>query len=90
MTEFADRYGPWSVVAGASVGIGAEFCRQLAAEGVNVVLVSRRVDALEALAAKLRADHGVDTRVAGIDLALPGAEADLFAATDGLESGLFV
>jgi short-subunit dehydrogenase len=90
MTEFADRYGPWAVVAGASVGIGAEFCRQIAGEGVNVVLVSRRVDALESLAAELRADHGVDTRVAGIDLASTGAEVDLFAATGGLEIGLFV
>ena len=40
MTEFGDKYGPWAVVAGASVGIGAEFCRQIAAEGIDVVLVS--------------------------------------------------
>src|ERR1044071_4798647 len=90
MIEFGDRYGPWAVVAGASVGIGAEFCRQIAAEGVNVVLVSRRVDTLESLAGELRAAHGVETRVAGVDLAAPGAEAGLFAATDGLEIGLFV
>ena len=89
-TNFAERYGPWAVVAGASVGIGAEFCRQIAAEGVNVVLVSRSVDKLETLAAELSATHGVETRVAGVDLAVPGAEAELFAATDGLEIGLFV
>jgi short-subunit dehydrogenase len=90
MTEFADRYGPWAVVAGASAGIGAAFCRQLAVEGVDLVLVSRRVDALETLAAELRDEHHVETRVAGIDLATPGAEADLFAATDGTDIGLFV
>jgi short-subunit dehydrogenase len=90
MTEFADEYGPWAVVAGASVGIGAEFCRQIAAEGVDVVLVSRSVDKLEVLAAELEAQHGVRTRVAGIDLAAPGAEDDLFAATAGLDVGLFV
>src|SRR4051794_32172334 len=90
MTNFSDRYGPWAVVAGASVGIGAEFCRQIAAEGVNVVLVSRSVDKLESLAAELSANHGVETRVAGVDLAKPGAEAELFTATDGLEMGLFV
>ena len=48
MSTFSDKYGPWAVVAGASVGIGAEFCRQIAAEGVNVVLVSRSVDKLDA------------------------------------------
>jgi len=90
MTSFSDKYGPWAVVAGASVGIGAEFCRQIAAEGVNLVLVSRRVDTLDALASELREAHGVETRVAGVDLAAPGAETELFAATEGLEIGLFV
>jgi short-subunit dehydrogenase len=90
MSAFGAKYGPWAVVAGASVGIGADFCRQIAAEGVNVVLVSRSVDKLDALAAELRTDHGVETRVAGVDLAVPGAEAALFAVTDGLEIGLFV
>jgi len=90
MTDFAAQYGPWAVVAGASVGIGAEFCRQIAAQGVNVVLASRRVDALESLAAELGAAHGIETRVVGIDLAVPGAEAELFAATGGLEIGLLV
>jgi NAD(P)-dependent dehydrogenase (short-subunit alcohol dehydrogenase family) len=59
MTEFSDRYGPSAVVAGASVGIGAEFCRQVAAEGVHLVLVSRRADALEVLAKEPQAEHGV-------------------------------
>ena len=90
MSKFAEQYGPWAVVAGASVGIGAEFCRQIAAEGVNVVLVSRSADKLEALASELRTDHGIETRVAAADLAVPGAEAELFAATEDLELGLFV
>jgi short-subunit dehydrogenase len=90
MTEFVERYGPWALVAGASVGIGADFCRQIAAEGLNVVLVSRSVHKLEVLASELRDAHSVETRVAGIDLAAPGAEAELFAATDGIDIGLFV
>jgi len=90
MSSFGDRYGPWAVVAGASVGIGAEFCRQIAAHGVDVVLVSRSADKLEALAAELQSVHGVETRVVAIDLAAPGAERDLFAATDALDVGLFV
>ena len=33
--------GTWAVVTGASDGIGAEFCRQLAEDGFNICLISR-------------------------------------------------
>jgi short-subunit dehydrogenase len=39
---FAKTYGPWALVSGASSGIDAEFVRQLAAEGLNIVLAARR------------------------------------------------
>jgi NAD(P)-dependent dehydrogenase (short-subunit alcohol dehydrogenase family) len=45
--DFLKRYGSWALISGASEGTGAEFALQVAAKGLNVVLVARRVDKLE-------------------------------------------
>ncbi|HEX8728422.1 MAG TPA: SDR family NAD(P)-dependent oxidoreductase, partial [Ktedonobacterales bacterium] len=70
---FRARYGPWALVAGASAGLGAQYASQLAALGLHVILVARRAAELEALANRLRADHGVETRTLALDLARPDA-----------------
>ncbi len=46
-----------ALVTGASGGIGEQFTRQLAARGVNIVLVARSEPRLNALAEELRAAH---------------------------------
>jgi short-subunit dehydrogenase len=82
----SDRYGPWAVIAGASDGTGAAFAKELAGQGVKLVLVARRQPLLEELAAQL----DVETRVVALDLSQSGAIDDLAQATDDLEVGLLV
>lgn len=61
----------WALVTGASSGIGREFCRQLAAAGMNVILVARRKEILEELAKELSVRHGVRTLPLNFDLSQP-------------------
>jgi hypothetical protein len=84
-----ERYGPWAVVTGASDGIGRAFAAELAAAGLNVVLVARRAEALEAVALQLRA-LGAEARVVAADLSRPEGVAATLEATQGLSVGLLV
>jgi short-subunit dehydrogenase len=87
---FLTRYGPWALVAGGSQGLGAAFAEELARMGLNLLLIARRPGPLEETAEELRARHGVQVRIAAIDLAGPAFLERVEAAAAGLEVGLLV
>ena len=84
--EFAQRYGPWAVVAGASDGIGASVARLLGERGVSVALVARRQPMLDDVAATVK----TPTRTLALDLSGDGADEALAQATGDLDVGLLV
>lgn len=61
----------YALVTGASSGIGSAFAALAASKGFNVGLSARRLDRLEALADKLKTDHGVEVDVFPQDLSQP-------------------
>ncbi len=90
MTDFRDRYGPWALITGASAGLGADFARQLAAKGLNTVLVARRTEKLEEVAKELQDTYRVETRVVSADLGSADFLPALAEATKDLEIGLLI
>src|SRR6516225_7375157 len=84
------KFGPWALVTGASSGIGKEFARQLAACGLDLVLVARRFSTLEALGDRLATEFGVQYRAVGVDLTEEHFLSKLDEATHDLDIGLVV
>lgn len=83
------KYGPWAVVAGGSEGVGAEFARQLATAGINLVLIARKPDPLAETAETCRA-LGVEVRTLAVDLVSADAVTRIADATSDLEVGLLI
>ena len=78
-----ERVAPVAVITGASSGLGAVFARIAAREGYRPVLVARRQQRLEALAAEIETASGLKPWVLALDLT---ESAELSRLMDFLET----
>lgn len=88
--RFLQRYGPWALITGASDGIGNAFAEQLAAMGMNLVIVARRTDRLNKLAGTLEERHGIKVLSVVADLSTTEGLADVDRATQDIDIGLLI
>jgi short-subunit dehydrogenase len=68
-TRFKETYGPYALVAGGSDGLGAAFAEAIAQRGLNLVLLARQEDRLNATAARLRDTYEIDVIALTADMA---------------------
>jgi short-subunit dehydrogenase len=88
--NFADRYGPWALITGASSGIGKEFAFQIASRGINLILVARRREELERIASDIRDRSKMNVLTIPLDLTDADSMERIRAGVRGLTVGLLV
>ena len=84
------KFGKWAVVTGATDGIGKEYCEQLAAKGMSVVLVSRTIEKLETVASQIEEKYKVETKVIAVDFSRADIYAKLTSELSELDVGVLV
>ena len=87
---FSERYGPWAFVAGASTGTGLALSNEIAARGLNVVMLARNEARLLERAAEVRERHGVEVRTLAADLADPAIGTLAAGAAADIDVGLLI
>ena len=67
--DFRTKFGEWCLVTGCTQGIGREYALELAARGMDVVLLSRNKESLEEVQKDIETIHNVRTKVIVVDFA---------------------
>ncbi|XP_060644271.2 inactive hydroxysteroid dehydrogenase-like protein 1 [Anolis sagrei] len=89
--DFVKLYGKWAIVTGCTSGIGKAYADELASCGVNVILISRNREKLEAVAKDLEESHQIETTIVVADFS-HGREVypSIAKALEGKEIGILV
>ncbi|MEM7484781.1 MAG: SDR family NAD(P)-dependent oxidoreductase [Bacteroidota bacterium] len=85
-----NTYGPWSLITGASSGIGEALAKKVAEAGLNVVLSGRNEEALQALSNHLENDFRIITEVVVADISTTTGIYKLIEELEDLPIGLFI
>jgi len=84
------KCGDWTVVTGATDGIGLSFARKLAKQGQNIVLISRNPEKLETVAKQLESEFNVTTKCIAVDFSQTDIYEKIEKGIAGLNVGVLI
>lgn len=88
--NYTNKYGQWALVTGGTAGIGLALAKQAASQGLNIILVARRVDLLAQTQKAIQDQYQVKVKIIELDLTLDSALDKLFEETKNLDVGLLI
>lgn len=90
MNNSVTKSGSWAVLTGATSGIGRAFADELAARGMNLLIVARNVEALERTQRELMGNYRINVDTLSLDLSVDGAAQQLFDAAVAHDADLLI
>ncbi|XP_039101626.1 testosterone 17-beta-dehydrogenase 3 isoform X3 [Hyaena hyaena] len=88
--SFLKSMGQWAVITGAGDGIGKAYSFELARQGLNVVLISRTLKKLQAIAAEIECTTGSSVKIIQADFTKDNIYEHIREKLEGLEIGVLV
>uniref|UniRef100_A0A8C9JR86 17beta-estradiol 17-dehydrogenase n=1 Tax=Panthera tigris altaica TaxID=74533 RepID=A0A8C9JR86_PANTA len=88
--SFLKSMGQWAVITGAGDGIGKAYSFELARQGLNVVLISRTLKKLQAIAAEIECTTGSSVKIIQADFTKDNIYEHIREKLEGLEIGILV
>jgi len=90
MKRLTEKYGRAALVAGASEGLGLAFAQRLAREGMDLIMIARRKDVLEAQADAIRKSCNVNVTTVACDLSGENITGEISSQTKDAPVDLLV
>uniref|UniRef100_A0A2P2QL66 Steroid dehydrogenase n=1 Tax=Rhizophora mucronata TaxID=61149 RepID=A0A2P2QL66_RHIMU len=89
------KYGSWVMITGATDGIGKALALELASKGLNLILVGRNPEKIEATIRELRERCGTEVRINNIVLDFAKCDGEeiserIMSGIEGLDVGILV
>ncbi|XP_015980618.1 testosterone 17-beta-dehydrogenase 3 isoform X2 [Rousettus aegyptiacus] len=88
--SFLKSMGQWAVITGAGDGIGKAYAFELARQGLNVVLISRTLEKLQAIAVEIEVTTGSSVKIIQVDFTKDDIYEYIKEELKGLEIGILV